>query len=441
MNRPTGPPVARAEAAALPQPPAALAAAPRLAALRYPAYRFYWVGQLATNIGTWMQIVATGWLVLELTDSPASLGLNAAFQAGPLIVFALVGGVVADRFDRYRLMVGAQVAQLVLDVALAGLVATGHVTVPQIFVYSLFGAIVNGLTTPARQAFLPQLLPREALASGVALNSMVWQGSAVVGPTIAGLVLAAWGTAWNFHLNVVSDLVNLGAMLLIRVPAQPRRTARSSPWTSLGQGAEYVAHNADVRTLLLACATLTLLSRPYTQLMPVFARDVFQVGPQGLGIMLAMPSIGAVAAVAGIGVIGSQDTARWFLRTTVLSALALIAFAAASVYELSLGLLVLAGAAIAAASTLGNTLLLRLVEDRMRGRVMGYYVVATWGSWRLGALPAGLVAEVWSTPLAVGLAAAILLGLQFAVAGSHLIRAGGPARPVVEPGSDEQEGG
>jgi len=408
--------------AALPDGSIGAAATPRLAALRYHNYRLYWTGQLATNVGTWMQVVAAGWLVLQLTDSPAYLGLNAAFQGVPIVVFALVGGVVADRFDRYRLMVAAQAAQLLIDVALAVLVALGAVNVGQIFAYSACMAVANGLTTPGRQAFVPRLVPREALTSAVALNSSLWQGGAVIGPTIAGLVLAVWGMAWNFYLNVASDLVNLGAMLLIRVPSEPARPAALSPWTSLVQGARYALGHADVRTLIAATGLVCLLGRPYTQLMPVFARDVFHVGPEGLGVMLAMPSIGAVAAVAIIGFVGNLDPARWFLRASVASALALGAFAASPAYALSLALLVVVGAATSAATALANTALLHLVDDRLRGRVMGYFMAATWGGWRMGALPTGLLAEVLGTPLAVGIGAALLLLAQLPLARSHLVR-------------------
>jgi MFS family permease len=409
---------APAEPSAAPRPPPAA----RLAAFGYPAYRWYWLGQLASNAGTWMAVVATGWLLLELTDSPAYLGLNAAFQGVPIVVCALIGGVVADRFDRYRLMVGAQVAQLVLDAALAVLVATGAVTVPQIFAYSLLQAIVNGLTTPARQALVPRLVPREALVSAVALNASVWQGGAVVGPTLAGLVLAAFGTAWNFYVNVISDVVCLVAMLLMRLPPEAPRVNTQSPWVSLVQGARYSLRQVDVRTLLIATGVVCLLGRPYTQLLPAFARDVFHVGPEGLGVMLAMPSIGAIAAVIGLGALGDRDTARWFWRACVATALALGAFAASPFYGLSLAMLVLVGATTAAATALSNSLLLHVVEDRMRGRVMGYYMAATWGAWRLGALPTGLLAAAWSTPLAIGVGAALLLLAQLPLARSRLLR-------------------
>src|SRR5215212_4947804 len=205
-------------------------ASQRLAAFRFPNYRLYWAGQLATNVGSWMQIVATGWLVLELTDSPAYLGLNGAFLAVPILVFSLVGGVVADRVDRYRLMIGAQIAKLVPDVVLAVLVGTGTVQVWQVFAYSLIGATIRGLTTPARQAFVPSLVPRPALLSAIALNSILWQGAAVLGPSVAGLILAAWGEPGNFYLNVVSDVLNLALLWAIRAPTAAPRAGAPSAW-------------------------------------------------------------------------------------------------------------------------------------------------------------------------------------------------------------------
>jgi MFS family permease len=430
MSR-TPDPTARRSEGSVPAAADRAHAAPRLAAFRYRNYQLYWVGQLAANVGTWMQMVAVGWLVLELTDSAAYLGFNAAVQGVPIVVFAFAGGVIADRFDRYRLMVVAQVGQLVLEVALAVLVASGAINVAQIFAYSFLHATISGLTTPARQAFVPRLVPREALPSAVAMNSSLWQGGAVLGPTVAGLVLALWGLAWPFYLNVVGALVNLGALLLIRVRADAPRGAAPSAWDSLIQGAHYVVRHADVRTVLLGTAALCLLGRPYTQFMPAFARDVFGVGPEGLGLMLTMPSIGAVAAVVAIGVLGNVEPARWFLWCGVIAAVALVAFAASPSYGLSLALLVVLGAATSAALALAQTALLYLVDDEMRGRVMGYFMASTWGGWRLGSLPTGLLAEVMGTPWAVVVGALVLLVAQVPVARSHLVRAGAAGRRLA----------
>jgi MFS family permease len=231
------------------------------------------------------------------------------------------------------------------------------------------------------------------------------------------------GAHSNSYLNVVSDLVNLGAMLLIRAAPASSSPVRESPWQSLTQGTRYVLREANVRTLLLAVAALSLLGRPYTQLLPVFARDVFHTGPQELGVTLTMPAIGAVAAAFGLGLLESAST-PWLLAMSVAQALALGAFAASPLFGVPLALLFAMGATSAVASALANTLLLQLVEERMRGRVMGFFMAATWGGWRLGAFPAGLVAEGWGAQPALGLCAATLLAVQVPLARSSLLRAG-----------------
>src|SRR5581483_1479810 len=171
-----------------------------LLAFRYRNYQLFWIGQLATNIGTWVQMVATGWLVLQLTNSPASLGINATIQAVPTIAFAFLGGVIGDRADRLRLMVVGQAVRTIPDIVLAVLVATGHVRVEYVYLYSFVAAVMGGLTTPGRQAFV--------LFSAIALNSTVWQGAAIVGPSFAGVALAVWGLPACFYINALSDVVN-----------------------------------------------------------------------------------------------------------------------------------------------------------------------------------------------------------------------------------------
>src|SRR4051794_22418560 len=287
--------------------PAPSAATPRFAAFAYRNYRLYWIGQLIGNVGSWMQIVATGWLVLALTDSPASLGITGALTALPLIALSLVGGVVADRVNRYHMVVGAQIAQLVPDTVIAVLIGTGHVQVIHVYLYTLAGSTIRGLSTPARQAFMPSLVPRPALLSAIALNSILWQGAAVVGPAVAGLVLAGWGEPGNFYLNVVSDVLNLALLWAIRAPAAAPRAAGPSAWEGVREGAAYAWGQPSVRGLLLAAAGICFLGLSYTQLMPVFARDVYQVGPEGLGLLLTMPAAGTIVAALALAAAGQMS--------------------------------------------------------------------------------------------------------------------------------------
>jgi MFS family permease len=383
----------------------------RLGAFHSPNYRLYWIGQLTTNAGSWLQIVASGWLVLELTDSPAALGLNAAFQAVPILALSFVGGVIADRLDRFRLMVWAQVAQIVPDVLLALLVGTGQVRVEYVFAYSLITATINGLATPARQALVPRLVPTDALVSAIALNSILWQGAAVVGPAVAGLILARWGTAGNFYLNAASDVVSLLTLLLMRLSPVHREPNTQSAWQHLVEGTRYTWQDRRVRFVLLAAGALSLLGRPYTQIMPVFARDVFGVGPEGLGLLLTMPAVGTIAAAILLSVTAPRATLRWLLISGVVLGVSLTAFGLTNAFAPALVALVVVGGASSASATLANTLLQQVVDERVRGRVMSFFMAATWGSWRLGALPAGLVAQVWGAPLATIASGVLLLAV------------------------------
>jgi MFS family permease len=380
-----------------------------LGAFRYPNFTWYWVSQVTTNVGTWMQQVATGWLVLELTGSPALLGLNAVVQAGPILAFALVGGLIADRFDRYRLTVASYVIQIVPDAVLAWLVMSENIRVEHVFIYSLVSATINGFSTPGRNAFVPSLVPKKDLLSAMALNSVTWQGSAVIGPAIAGLILARWGLPGSFNLNVASDFVSLGAILLVRLPPQEIAPSTSSGWSEIREGMSYAWRNRYVRILLISIAVVTFLARPYHQFMPSFARDVFGVGPEGLGVMLTAPAIGTIASGVALALLGRVSLVRSFLLTSAIQGVALIAFCATQNVPVGLLLLVVIGACGSTSVTSVHTLLQQVVDERLRGRVMALFMAASWGAWRLGSLPIGLAADAWGVTLAVGGASIALL--------------------------------
>jgi MFS family permease len=406
-----------------PSPPDASPPAPRFAAFGYRDFGLYWGGQALGNVAAWMQIVATGWLVLELTDSPAYLGLNAALQALPIFVFSLFGGVIADRFDRHRWITWAQALAIVPDAALTVLVVTGLVRVEYVFAHSLISMTVQGLANPARHAFVAHLVPKEALLSAVALNGVLWHGSAVIGPMLAGLVTAAWGVAPNFYVNTVGQVVALVALLLIRVRVPPPPRATVSPWQSVVEGARYAWDHLPVRTVLLILTGVSLVGRSYPQIMPVFARDVYQVGPQGLGLLMTMPALGTVVAGFGLAALGKVPLARAFLLMVGVLGVALLLFAGAPSFWFALLPLIVVGATAQVATVIAQTMLQETVEDSMRGRVMSFFMSATWGANRVGALPIGFAAEAVGAPLAIGLSATLLLLALGPVARSRLLRA------------------
>jgi MFS family permease len=379
-------------------------------AFRYRNFRFYWLSQVVANITSWMQLLATGWLVLELTNSPALLGLNAFIQAIPILAFALIGGTVADRYDRFKLIRVISAIQILPEVALAALVWTEHIQVWQIFVYSFVSTTISSFSNPARNAWVPSLVPQSALLSAIALNSIVWQGAAVVGPSVAGLIVANWGIAGNFNINVVGQVLGLIALLMVRVEIpEPVAARKSSGWRDLRDGAIYAWRSPQVRTILVCVAVLNFFARPYAQFMPVFARDVFEVGPQGLGLMLTAPAAGTIIFGTTVAMAGRIPLMKTFFAAAGTLAFALLGFVLTNNFPLSLLLLFIIGGCASVSATVMNTALQEIVEERYRGRTMSLFMTATWGGWRVGALPVGFVAGLFSAPLAVGLAGGALL--------------------------------
>jgi MFS family permease len=381
----------------------------RFEAFRYRNFTLYWTSQLFANFAAWMQIVATGWLVLELTDSPAYLGVNAGLQALPIFIFSLFGGVIADRFERYKLIVWMQVITLIPDVTLAVLVGLGQVRVEHIFIYSFVNMTIHGLANPARHAIVAYLVPKDVLLSAVALTGVLWHGSAVIGPALAGVVTAVWGVAPNFYLNAAGQAVFLIALLFMRVAVPPPAHTGHSPLQSIAEGARYAWGHVPVRTVLLLLTGVSLVGRSYPQIMPVFARDVYHVGPQGLGLLMTAPAIGTVIAGVGLAALGKIRLGRAFLGVCTVLAVALLAFAGAPAFWVALLAMVVVGATAQVSTVIAQTMLQQAADDRMRGRVLSFFMSATWGANRIGALPIGFAAELIGAPLAVGLSALLLL--------------------------------
>ncbi|HLY67557.1 MAG TPA: MFS transporter, partial [Chloroflexota bacterium] len=324
-------------------------------------------------------------------------------------------GAVADRFDRYKLTVVSYIVQIIPDAALAWLVISGNIRVEYVFAYSIVTATINGLATPARQAFVPSLVGKEALLSAMALNSVVWQGSAVIGPAVAGMILALWGLPGSFNINVASDFVSLATIAFVRV-APIVAAKKSSGWNEIREGLAYAWRQPKVRVLLVSVALTTLLARPYTQLMPAFARDVFQVGPQGLGWMLTVPALGTVVAGTILAAASRISLVRVYIVTVGMMAGGLLGFCLTRSFPVSLALLFVVGGCSTASVTVVNTMLQQIAEERLRGRVMSLYMASTWGAWRLGSLPLGVAAAAWGPPAAVGGAAVLLLGILIPIA-------------------------
>jgi MFS family permease len=363
-----------------------------------------------------MQSTAQGWLVLELTDSELLLGVTTAAASLPVLLFTLYAGVVADRMDKRRIIVAAQCAAALIALALALLTDLGHITFGWILLLVLLLGTANAFEIPTRQSFFVDLVGKEDLTNAIALNSAAFNLTRIIGPAIAGFLIGTVGIAAAFYLNAASYLFVIAGLLLIRLPAfwKPERT--NSVLENMREGFGWIRNNRLPRTLVWLIAASSVLAFPYVMLLPVFARDILQVGAPGLGALLAASGAGALAGGIALAAIGSRVRRGPLLLGASLAFAALVAaFALSRSFTLSMVLLAAAGFAMILNNATVNALLQSLVPDELRGRVMSVYVFMFLGMAPLGSLQAGALARWLGAPLALALSAAALIVVITAV--------------------------
>ncbi len=375
-------------------------------ALAVPAYRRFWASMLVSNIGSWLQLVAQGWLILALTGSPAYLGLYGLLRSIPTLTITPVGGAVADRIDRRRILLVTQSLAALLALLLGILDLTGTIRPWHILAIAFATATVMAFDNPARQALVPGLVGNERVASAVGLNSAAWNAAAVIGPSLAGLLVAAAGTGWAFVLNGVSYLPVLWAVWTI-APAPPEHRSRTSLLVHVRVGLRAVRHDRRLLGLLTLLAVPTFLGRPYLQLMPVFARDVLHTSAAGYGVLMGINGAGALSGALLVGRLGSrQDRGRILFLVNLVFAGTLVVFALSRWLELSAILLFLIGASQTLLMALTNTLIQLIVPDEFRGRVMALYTLIPMGLMPLGTMALGGIGDLFGVPATVAVAAA-----------------------------------
>jgi MFS family permease len=376
---------------------------------RHPNFRIYWTGALLSNIGTWMQTLAQSWLVYQLTGSALLLGTVNFLQGLPSLFLALVGGVLADRVERRRLMLITQVAQMGLALLLAGLTLTGVVRVEQVMVIAFLSGLVNAINTPTRQGIISDLVPREDLQNAIAVSSAQFQTSQLLGPAIAGVVVATAGAGWAFLLNGLSFGAVIVSLLMLQLPPWRAPAVKVPMWRSAREGVSFVFHHEVMGTLVLIAAVPALFARPSQQsLLPVFADSVLHVGAPGLGLLMSANGAGALAGALLVASLG-QVRRRGLLQLCSGTAygIALVLFAASRRLELSVVLLFLGAACSMVFSSLNQTFLQTLAPDEMRGRVLSVLTLTTFGMLPLGSFFAGAAAEQWGEAVVVGVGGAI----------------------------------
>ncbi len=384
-----------------------------LGALSHRNFRLFFFGQAVSLSGTWMQTVAQGWLVLQLTDSPFYVGLVSSVGSLGVLLLTLYAGVVADRVDKRRTVVLTQTLQMLEAFALAGLVWTRTVTVHWVIALAALFGIVNAFDIPTRQSFLVEMVGKEDLLSAIALNSSLFNATRVFGPALAGVLIGAWGVGVCFFLNGVSYLAVIWGLLAMRLPPYVPRPTHESAWVGFQEVVRFIRGDRRIATLVVQTALLSIFGFPFLVMMPVFARDVLRAGASGYGALMAAVGIGAMLGALMIAVYSRRvPKGRLLIAGGVAFGVLVGLFALSRVFVLSVGLLALAGCAMIVNNALTNTTLQTLVPDQLRGRVMGFYSFVFVGMAPLGAFQAGVFAEHAGAPAAVavgGLVSALVV--------------------------------
>lgn len=361
-------------------------------ALRHRNYRLFFAGQGTSLIGTWLTRVATAWLVYRLTNSALLLGIAGFAGQIPTFLLAPIAGVLVDRWNRHRVLVWTQALAMLQSALLAWFALRGTITVWHVLALAAFQGLINAFDTPARQAFVVEMIDaREDLPNAIALNSSMVNAARLLGPSIAGVLVAAVGEGWCFAIDAISYVAVIASLLMMRLRPRPAPTAAPKRiLVDLREGFRYVSSFAPIRAILLLLAVVSFTGIPYTVLMPLFASQVLHGGPHTFGWLMASTGVGAVIGVLWLA---SRRSVLGLGRTIAVAGalfgLGLVAFSRSHVVWLSIVLLMVTGGGMMVQMAASNTLLQTLVDEDKRGRVMSFYTMAFFGMMPFGSLVAG----------------------------------------------------
>jgi predicted MFS family arabinose efflux permease len=384
-------------------------------AFQYRDFRLMWIGACTSSIGTWMQIVAQGWLIYRLSHSAFLLALDQFLGGIPIFLFSLIGGVVADRVERRRILLGSQYVQMATAGLLTILVATGLVHVWHILCLSFLSGLAQSFGGPAYQALIPTLVEQDDMPNAIALNSIQFNVAVMVGPALAGQALAKLGEKWCFGLNALSFLAPIVSLSIISARFLPAKTT-ASMFASLKQGIQFARRQNSMEALILLAFCMTALGMPMRTYIPVFVKDIFHRGPETYGNLLALMGLGSIFGSLAIASAGNfKRKGLVALSALILLGASISAFALSKSVPLSGIILVLAGASMMAVFATVNSLVQLITTNEMRGRVMSVYNVAFRGGMPMGNLLSGWLVPVFTAPvvLAVNGFVLILVALYF----------------------------
>ena len=384
-------------------------------AFHYRDFRLMWIGACTSSIGTWMQIVAQGWLIYRLSHSAFLLALDQFLGGIPIFLFTLIGGVVADRTERRRVLLASQYVQMASAAVLTFLVATGLVHVWHILCLSFVSGFAQAFGGPAYSALIPTLVDRDDMPNAIALNSIQFNLAVTIGPALAGQALAKLGEKWCFGLNALSFVAPIISLLAIRTRFLPASTGESI-FGSLKAGIKYVRKMGSMEALIVLAFCMTALSMPMRTYIPVFVKDIFHRGPETYGNLLSLMGIGSIVGsltVAGMGNI--KHKGRFAITMLMCLGAAIAAFSLSRLLPFSYAMLVVVGASMMAVFATVTSLVQLITTNEMRGRVMSVYNCAFRGGMPMGNAVSGWLIRTFSVPmvLAVNGALLVLLGLFF----------------------------
>jgi len=385
-----------------------------IAALRHRDFRLFWFGNFLSNVGTWMQNVAQSWLILQLAPNNSAfwLGVIGFAASAPMLVFAILGGVIADRVDKRKLMYVTQTTMMVLAFLMWGLTRFHHINVRLIVLLAFANGVAMSLNTPSYQALVPQLVPKRDLTNAIALNSAQFNLSRVLGPTLGGFAMAAVGISGNFLLNAFSFVAVLIALAQITYPpAYP--APETGLWETMNEGFRYLFDHRDMSMLLLLTACASILGIPYVTFVPLFAKEILHLDERGFGLLMAAAGVGAFLGAATIAYFHEiRNRGRFVLLAAVAFYLFVILFAQASHFLIAGLMLACANYCMILMVATVNSLLQHLSANEMRGRVMSIYATAFLGFAPIGSLLAGALADTFGAPNTIATMSAIAMVLS-----------------------------
>jgi predicted MFS family arabinose efflux permease len=380
-------------------------------AFEYRDFRLLWFGACTSSIGTWMQEIAQNWLVLELTNSPRLLGLDAFLGDIPIFLFSLVGGVIADRMDRRRLLLGSQYVQMISALTLAGLIATHHIKVWEILLSSFVVGTAQSFGGPAYSALVPSLVEKEDLPNAIALNSIQFNLARVIGPVVGGLAFKYAGPSWCFGLNALSFLAVIISLLRLHINFNPPRTGESII-NSMKQGFGFIRKQGAMETLIAIAFCMTALAIPMITFLPVFAKNVFHQSELTYTLFLAASGLGSITGALTVAAMGNiHNKGRVALSMLVALGAGIAAFSQSKSIALSCVLLFFSGAVLMCAFAMISSLVQLITPNDMRGRVMSVYNVAFRGGMPFGSVTTGYFVPIFTAPSVLSVNGLLLLGI------------------------------